>query len=298
MTYSPGSPGYPPAQPPGVYGTSTPSLPGNDASKLPLYLNVAVAVLGPAAYLASFGPMFTIYADLGPSSGGLMVGGGIGTALALVASLLASLLGAMSLLPKVKSYVAVVAALAVLGALLVIAQTVNAPEDWSIGWALWLILGFCVVQGFVAVVALLLESGVITAPAPRPRYDPYAAYGQFGPYGQYPAAAPGYYGQQPASAPQHGHAQPAGYRSQYSYPSATGGFGAAATQSGLQQSQDQATDTPPTGFPSFAPPAVGAHQGEGVSAAPNPGAAQLAQPVQPGPDSEHSSPTPTGQTPV
>ncbi|MBY0442921.1 MAG: DUF5336 domain-containing protein [Mycobacteriaceae bacterium] len=293
MTYSPGSSGYPPAPPPGAYGTSTPSSPRSDVSKLPLYLNVTVAVLGPAAYLASFGPMFTIYADLGPGSGGLMVGGGVGTALAIVASLLSSFFGAISLLPKAKSYVAVVAALAVLGALLVIAQTVNAPNDWSIGWALWLILGFCVVQGFVAVVALLLESGVITAPAPRPRYDPYASYGQFGPYGHYGAQAPGYYGQQHASVPQPGRPQPAGYRAQYPYPAPSSGFGAVGAPSGLQQHQDQVTDTPPTGFPSLAPTTASpAQQGEGVGAAPDQSASRLGQ------DQEPSSSTPTGPTPA
>ncbi len=61
MTYSPGSPGYPPAQQPAG------SYPGADTvvrqrrpgeSKLPLYLNFAVVVLGLAVYLLNFGPTF------------------------------------------------------------------------------------------------------------------------------------------------------------------------------------------------------------------------------------------------
>lgn len=299
MTYSPGSPGYPPAQSPGAYGGSAPSFvkDASGASKLPLYLNIAVAALGPASYLASFGPMFTIYADMGPGGGGLLVGGGIGTVFAVVAILLASLFGAIGLLPKAKDYAAVVAALAVLGALLVIAQTVNAPSDWSIGWALWLILGFSVIQAFVAVMVLLLEQGVITAPAPRPRYDPYAAaYGQYGQYGHYGTQA-AYYGQpggqQHASVRQHGpaqSAQPSGYGSQYPYASApvapsNSGFGPGGAQSGPQQDEDQSTSTPPTGFPSFASPSAAGtagagSQGTGVGNAPSPGGSHSGQQAQ------------------
>lgn len=267
MTYSPGNPGYPPAQSPGGYGgsPSSPTAGATGASKLPLFLTIVVAALGPAAYLASFGPMFTIYADMGPGSGGLFIGGGIGTAAAVIATLLAALLGAIGLLPKANNYIPVVAALAMLGALLVIAETVNAPSDWSIGWGLWLVLGFSVLQAFAAVIALLLESGVITAPAPRPRYDPYAAYGQYGQYNPYAAQAPaGYYGQpggqQHAAARQHGPVPPtqqAGYPAPYGYGAApvapsNAGFSVPGGQSGPEQDQDESVSTPPTGFPSCA----------------------------------------------
>ena len=69
MTYPPTNPGYPPQQPPGPYGPPAPSFAPAEAgpSKLPLYLNVAVVVLGLAAYLASFGPILTIKAELGPA---------------------------------------------------------------------------------------------------------------------------------------------------------------------------------------------------------------------------------------
>ena len=59
MTYSPGSPGYPPAQPGGSYPGATPSFAKTEdaESKLPSYLNAAVVVLGVAVYLLNFGPI-------------------------------------------------------------------------------------------------------------------------------------------------------------------------------------------------------------------------------------------------
>jgi amino acid transporter len=272
MTYPPGSPGYPPAQSPSSYGGSTPSFAKSDdsASKLQLYLTIAVVALGLAAYLASFGPMFTISADLGPSGSDLSGGGG---GLAIVAALLAALLAAVGLLPKARNYTAIVGAVAVLGALLVIAQTLSRPSGFSIGWALWFVLACTVAQAIVAVGALLLDAGVVTPPAPRPKFDQYAQYGQYG------AQPGGYYGQpggqQHAPFQHHGQQpspQPSGYGSQYggySGPS-TGGFGAVGhqqgsqqgAQSGPQQSSQQGPPTPPTGFPSFGqPPSSGSGQG-------------------------------------
>jgi hypothetical protein len=100
MTYSPGSPGYQPAQPGGSYAGTTPSFVKDDdgESKLPLVLNVAVVVLGVAVYLLNFGPTFTISAELGPGGGRA---GDAGTAVIVAA--LAALLAGVSLLPKAKS---------------------------------------------------------------------------------------------------------------------------------------------------------------------------------------------------
>lgn len=263
MTYSPGSPGYPPAQPSGTYPGGTPSFAKDDdgASKLPFYLNIAVVVLGLAAYLLNFGPTFTIGADLGPGIGGRA--GDAGTA--VVVALLAALLAGLSLLPKAKNYSGIVAVIAVLGALLAITETINLPAGFAIGWAMWPLVAAVVLQAIAAVVSVLLDSGVITAPAPRPKYDPYAQYGQYGQYGGQYGQQP-YYGQQPG-AQQHGqHQSPQGYGLQYPgySPGAaptqsgvpTGGFGAQpAPQSGAQQSaQQHSPSTPPTGFPSFSPP--------------------------------------------
>jgi hypothetical protein len=258
MTYSSGSPGYPPAQSPGLYGVATPSFAKDDGeSKLALYLTIAVALLGLAAYLASFGPIFTISSELNP--GGVELPHDAGYA--IVVALLAALLAAVGLLPKAKNYSAIVAAIAVLGALLVIQQTLTKSSYLSIGWALWAILACTVAQAIAAVVALLLDSGVITPPAPRPKYDQYAAYGQYG------SQVGGYYGQQTPyqqHAPQHS-PQHAGYGSQYGgYPTgpSTGGFSAVgpqtgpqqSVQSGQQQGQQPGPPTPPTGFPSYSPP--------------------------------------------
>ena len=250
MTYQPGSPGYPPAQSPGSYGASSaPSFTKSDdgESNLKLYLTVGVVALGLAAYLLSYGPMIT---RILPNGDELVESG---STLPIDLGLLAGLLAGVSLLPKAKNFAAVVAAVAMLGALLLIEDTIGASGR---GWALWFALGCGVVQAILAVTALLLDAGVITAPAPRPKYDQYGHYGQYG----------GYYGQQsPYQSPQQ-----SGYGSQYGgYPSgpSTGGFSSVGPQSGLQQGSPQAhqqgSPTPPTGFPSFSPPPSSGSGGPG-----------------------------------
>jgi len=149
-------------------------------------------------------------------------------------ALLAGLLAGASLLPKAKNYAAVVAVVATVGALLVIEDTVGATGR---GWALWAVLAGAVIESALAATALLLDAGVITPPAPRPKYDQYGHYGQYGYYGQ-----------------QQGPYQQSGYGTQYGgYPSGptTGGFSA---QPGPHPSQQHGSPTPPTGFPSFSPP--------------------------------------------
>ena len=190
MSYPPTNPGYPQTQQTGPYGAPGPSFAPAEAgpSKLPLYLTIAVVVLGLAAYLASFGPVFTVSAELGPFGGAELTGSGGGYP--IIAAALAALLAAVSLLPKVKGYSAVVAAVSVLAVLLVIAQLVSKPTGFSVGWALWLVLAFTVLEALAAVAVLLFESGVMAPPSPRPRYD------QFG--GQYGPPPGGYYGQGPA----------------------------------------------------------------------------------------------------
>ena len=56
----------------------------------------------------------------------------------------------------------------------------------TIDWGLYLIIAFSVVQAIVAVAVLLFDAGVITPPAPRPRYEQQQQqYGQYGGPGQY-----------------------------------------------------------------------------------------------------------------
>jgi hypothetical protein len=292
MTYSPGTPGtpgYQPAPPPGAYAAANPSFakPADSASKLPLYLQIAVAVLGLATYLASFGPMLTVSdSELGGFTGDV----GLAVPLAVFAALLA----AVGLLPKAKSYAAIVCVVAVLGALLAIARTITKDDIFSVGWGLWLVLAFNVVQAIIAVGVLLLDSGVVTAPVPRPKYDPYAQYGL--PLGT------GYYG--------HGPQQP-GYPSYAGYPPGppTGGFGSVSAPptggfgTGPQHTPQPGPPTPPTGFPSFSPPPAGGSAAGGQSQ----GSVNSAQGEQPqggqgqqsegGQGQQTSSSAPPGPTP-
>lgn len=255
MTYPPGNPGFQPAQPPGSYGQSPPSFAksgGDTESKLPLYLQIAVVVLGFGVYLGNFGPIVTVTDGEFP-----LILGDAGHTVPL--ALLAALLAGAGLLPKAKVYTAVVAAIATLAALLAIATIAEAGENYEIGWGLWLVLTFSVLQAVAAVGSLLLEAGVVTAPAPRPKYDPYAQYG----------LPPGgnYYGQPGQQGYGHQGSQQSGYPSYGNYPSApsSGGFGAQSApptggfNSGPQQAQSaqQGPPTPPTGFPSFSPPPSG-----------------------------------------
>jgi hypothetical protein len=192
---------------------------------LPASLTVSVVVLGLLAYLFSFGPLFNINTSLGPFGGAEMTAGGIGYW--TIAALVAALLAAVGLIAKGKDYTPVVVVAALLGVLLVIAQVLNRPSVVSIGWALWVVLLLTLAQAAAALVALLYETGVLTPPAPRPRYD------QYGPYGPPPA---GYYGQPGMQAP--------------GYPAPQQGYASPAGQRGYAQA-DANLDTPPTGFPSL-----------------------------------------------
>ncbi len=245
MTYPPTNPGYPTPQQPGGYGAPTaPAYPAQVAgpSMLPMILTAGVVALGLAAYLASFGPLLSINTNVGPFGGAEFTASGL--SYWTVAALLAALLAAVGLLPKSKNYSAVVAVTAVLGVLLALGQVFNRPKGFSIGWALWLVLVFTLLQAIAAVAALLFESGVLTPPAPRPRYE---QYGQYGP------PPGGYYGQ-PGG---HGPAQRPGYPTQYpgGYPTApvTGGAGGYAP---LDGPVDDSPETPPTGFASYSPTAA------------------------------------------
>ena len=234
MTYQPRNPGYPGPQPPAGYGAPVirpPGGPADGSTKLPVYLTGAVALLGLFAYLASFGPLFNINTSMGPFGGAELTASGMGYW--TMAALVAALLAAVGLVAKGKDYTPVVTVAAVLGLLLVIGQLLNRPNGVSIGWALWLVLLLTLFQAGAAVAALLFQNGVITAPAPRPRYD---AYGQYGP------PPGGYYGQPGAAGPQ-GSPQAPGYPPP---PYQGGGY----APGGYSQ-PDNSPETPPHGFPSF-----------------------------------------------
>jgi hypothetical protein len=240
-------------------------------------------VLGLATYLANFGPVFTINAPNLPGFG--PIGGSIsatpiGITLATAIALVAGLLAGVSLLPKQGTHDAWVAILSVLALLIVLSQIVGVPSGVTFGWALWLLIAFTLLQAIAAVVALLFDSGVITAPVPKPKYEQ-------SPYGQYGAPSP-YYGQpQHGGPPQHqqGPPQRGAYPQQYggyqNGPS-TGGFAGQSPQSAPHQS---GPPTPPTGFPAFGQPqgGSGSHSGSQPtqsfeSQQPQPQAAQQSAP--------------------
>jgi hypothetical protein len=209
-----------------------------------VYLGAAVAVLGLAIYLTSFGPLF----------GGLTATPAF---FLLIAPLLAGLLAGVSLLPKQDDRSAIAAVLAVLGFLLLILVVIG--DGSSIEWAFYPFIVFSVLQAIAAVGKVLLDAGVIIAPTPKPKPEPQ-------PYGHY-GAPPPYYGQQPYGGP----AQP-GYPPQYGgYQGGpnTGGFPALGRPSAPQSGPHSGPPTPPTGFPAFGQPqAQPAASGPGQSQQP------------------------------
>lgn len=258
MTYPPSSSGYPPSQQPttqfsaptqqfgkvdqpSAQASSTPAAAG--ASKLPFILLAAVAVLGLLVYLFSFGDMFTIQSTDFPQLGSAS-GTSLGLGMAVVASLVSALIAAASLLPRQRAPIGVIAAVAVLAFLLVLAEIIQKPSGVSIGWALYVVILLTFLEAAVAIGALLLDSGIITAPQPKPKYEQQ----QYGPYG-----GPGqYYGQPGQHQPhQGGHQQqrpqyPGQYGGGYSGGQHSGGFAAIGQHGG--------PNTPPTGFPTYSQP--------------------------------------------
>ena len=260
MTYPPGNPGYPPTQQPTTQfaaptqqfgklpepASAAPAAEG--PSKMPVYLTAAVAALGFAVYLSSYAPQFAASADFFTPT--LLD-------LGVVASLLGGLIAGVGLVPKQRIVPALVAVLSVLGFLLVIAIVLTAPQGVEIKYGLYLIIAFSVVQAILAVAVLLFDAGVITPPAPKPRFEPQ-------PYGQYGGPGP-YYGQphQQGPPPQQQHRP--GYPSQYGggYP---GGPSSGGYSGGQQGGQQSGPPTPPTGFPTYGQPPSSGNAGDSSSA--------------------------------
>ena len=297
MTYSPGSPGYPPAnQPTTQFSAPTqnfgmlPEQPaaGEGPNKLPAYLLMAVAALGLLVYLCNFGPIFEVSASDFLGQGGTVSGSTLGIGLAVISALTAGLLAGVTLLSKGRTYVAIAAVLSVLALLLVIAELINKPSEASIGWALYALIVLSLLQAGSAVAALLFDTGVLTPPTPQPKYDQQPQYGQYG--------GPGpYYGQPRSGAQQHHtgshqqvpQQQRPGYPSQYGggYPGA-GGPSAGGFQSPGQQS---GPPTPPTGFPTYGQPQQPQGGGSGQGGSGQGGSGQGQQP----PTSQQSGPNPS-----
>jgi len=270
MTYPPTNPGYPGPQQPGGYspgvigpgviagagpgGAAGPApypSPATRPNRMPTVLAVAVLVLGLAAFFASFGPLLVINTDIGPFGGAEFTASGL--SYWTVAAVLAALLAAVGLLPRSANYTPIVAVAAVLAVLLVIAQIINRPSGFSVGWALWLVLLFTAGQAVAAVVALMFQAGVLNAVPSRARYP----YG-----GQYAPPPSAYYPGVPAGGQRPGYPTPYGGYPPYASSEPAGG-----------------PDTPPTGFPGYspAPPAETSQSAEpapGSSPGPTSGSAQ------------------------
>lgn len=278
MTYPTGGQGYPPpSQRGGPYGQPPQATGAADPSRYPSYLLIVVVVLGFAAYLMSYGPMWNA-SEIGPVGSADITG----FSFEVVALILAALLAAVALLPKQRNYTAMVAIIAAFGFLLAMWEMVNKPPYLSVGWALIGIVVLAALQAVAAIGALLLEAGVITAPQPRPKYDQQ----QYPPYGgYYPQPGAGLHQQGPPT-PQQVNPRPA-YPQYGGYPQGpanTGGFAA--------QNQDSGPPTPPTGFPAYSQPTVQAPApGHGSRAHEQP-TQQVAAPHAP---TQHA---PTQQAPV
>jgi hypothetical protein len=247
MTYPPDSPGYPPAQQPTTqfaaptqqFGKSPEATPAAEGpSKLPVYLTAAVAVLGLAVYLSNYAPLFEAGAGGGEFFTPTLLDLGV------VAALLAALIAGVGLVPKQKTSPALVAVLSVLGFLLTVSIVLTAPRGVEIQWGLYLIIAFGVVQAIVAVAVLLFDAGVISPPAPRPRYE--QQYGQYGTPGPY-------YGQPHQPGPPHQQGPPQqqrpGYPSQYG-----GGYPGGPSTGGFSPGPQSGPPTPPSGFPTYGQP--------------------------------------------
>ena len=174
----------------------------------------------------------------------------------MVASVLSGLLAGVTLLPKQKSFAAVVAATSVLAFLLVIGEVINAPSGAKIDWALYLIIAFSLLQAIAAVGVVVAGRGYhhragaeAQVRATPQQYNPYSSQGSQG----------GYYGQhQPqrrssartaSAAPEQ---QRQGYPQQYGqggYPGGgphTGGFPAVNPQHGASHASDRLPGLRPT----------------------------------------------------
>jgi Family of unknown function (DUF5336) len=269
MTYSPGGPGYPSGQQPSTYAPTTQFAKVDDGpSKLPVYLLAGVAVLGIAAYLVSFGPV----GALGEAGTSTLV-------LGVIALLLAALFAIVGMLPKQANYTGLVAATTVVGFLLTIWDLVKNAGD--VDWGLIAIVVVAALQTVVAIAVLLLDAGIITPPAPRPKYDPYQQFG----------SGAGYYGQQQ----QFGQPQrPQSFSQPPAYQSYGGGYPGSPSSGGFPaQSHQSGPPTPPTGFPTYSPPPPQAQPTEHNAEGPTQEAPTQQVPAQ----QQSSSPSPSGPPP-
>lgn len=225
-----------------------------------LALGAAALVL--VVYLLGFFDEFTFTGSL---AGALVIGGG--------------LLAGAAVLPKVGRVLVPAVVLLLTGTLqLLQAVTSSAGQEFGGGPSALLVVGL--VLAFVALAlaagAMLMDAGVIKAPAPRPATPP-GYGGQYGAYGQQPPGYggqyPGYGQQQPGYGPGYGQQPPGyGYGAQPgAQPSGPQGPGAAG-QPGYGQGYGQGYGG--AGYTAGPPADPGQSATETTSALPAPGSAE------------------------
>jgi|GEM_PF-1168083 len=221
------APSFP--QQPGSAAGAGAGAPGSSALGLPFYLTAGVAALGVINFLLGFTPYITQNSqDVGMGVHTPEVTRSFfafpGGAAPLIVLLAGGLLAAISLLPK-QNWLGASAAVSAAGFLGVLFISFTMPDGYSAAWGTWVVIFLGLVQTAAAVVSVLFESGIMSAPEPKPA-APQAGYGTPGGYGQqsYGQAQPGQYGQsqpaqpltgqtpgQPSQAAQPQPGQPAGY---------------------------------------------------------------------------------------
>lgn len=195
-------------------GSPTPPAAPGGAKSIGFFLTVAVLALGVVNFLLGFAP-FTSFSSSGLGSDVSTTSNFFESGVYALGFLFAGgVLAGVSLLPNQK-YAGVVAALTVVGfvSMLFTAFSVGSTEyaDISLGWGLIVVLIFGFVQTVIAAAVLLLDIGLLKAPAPRPVAP--QAYGHGYPQGQQ------YYGQSTYQSGQQGqtYRQPYGQAPQAGY---------------------------------------------------------------------------------
>ncbi|MFI5714220.1 DUF5336 domain-containing protein [Nocardia sp. NPDC051750] len=248
MSYPTGGSGYnapvPPSVPPnpGQQAAGGASAAEAGGKGLPFFLTIGAAAVGVLAFLLGFLAYVGADTDMDlPSSADTSLNlweyqeASIGGLL-----LIAGLLAGLSLLPK-QNWVGVSAAVATGTFLTILFQLFTLPEGAKAEIGLYLILVLALVQAGLAVAVVLFESGILSAPAPRPAASTGFPGGQQA-YGQQQYQGQQGYGQQQYSSgqqqqPSYGQQAYGQQPGQQSYGQQQPGYGQQSQQGYGQQQQ-------------------------------------------------------------
>ncbi|MDV8024503.1 DUF5336 domain-containing protein [Rhodococcus sp. IEGM 1330] len=271
--------------------------PGSALSSLPRILTFAILGLGVVTFL--LGLLDLVTAEVTSSqelpssiqtsfSTTFFASGGSAVSVALL--LAAGLIAGASLLQKDARNQAVVAALAITGWLVLVFQSFSLPSaegnefasttsSLGIGAILVLVLGF--VQAAAAVVALLLDAGIVKAPAPKPagygNQNQQSGYGQQNPYNA-PTTSFGGPSQPQAYGNPPSYGQPQGTSSNFGQAPSGQSSGQHAYNPGGQPSYGQSAPNTPSPQGGYAPPPYTGPSGPAAGQAYPPNQYQYGQP--------------------